>query len=141
MVLKFILRVLGIVQANKYCIQSTCTSCSLGYKYSSASCLIYCPTGTSINGKNCTEGSDLEVFSLKFKISTNYTANSIGTFSHPLNYTFSNSTGVTPIPTIDRGFYFSSNSHLISSTSWVVGPKFCLVIYYQGFTSGSILSI
>ena len=42
---------------------------------------------------------------------------------------------------MDRGFYFSSSSYLVSNTSWVLSPRFCFSIFFRAFSPGIVFKI
>ena len=127
--------------ANFDCLANPCVSCSSGYNFQSVSCLPICPAGFAIAGNKCNPGQSQDLFNINFISFRNFDASSIVSFSHPKMYKFSNETRVTPIPTIDRGFYFFSSYYLISNTSWVLSPRFCIGIYYKALNPGILFQV
>ena len=105
--------------SNLYCFDSTCSPCTSGYLYNTHSCLLMCPTGftQSSSPNQCTASSSQSVFYVNFWEFGDYEASSIGSFSHPTGLSFSTATQLSPIPTMERGFYFASTSSLKSTTT------------------------
>ena len=65
----------------------------------------------------------------------------IGPFTHPNNISFNFSNTEVPSVTIDRGLYFHQNSLLVSSTSFILPPEFCLYIVVKFKAAGKVLEI
>ena len=126
---------------NLYCYSSECTNCTLGYNYLSLSCLLYCPWGYALKVDKCSPVSTLDLFTINFASFRKFNESSINSFSNPENYTFNNLTKVTPLVTIDRGFYFYSSSYLLSATSWVIAPNFCFTMFLRPVDTGIIFQV
>ena len=129
------------VLANLYCSSISCVACTFGYNFQNISCLEYCPSGYYISGANCIANSSQDLFTINFFSFKKFGSNSIETFSHPNLYKFNSESKEAPISTFDRGFYFDSNSFIVSNTSWVLGPTFCFSIFYRALSPGIIFKI
>ena len=142
MLLSYLIVLLFVLsQANLHCTNIYCKTCTKFYNYRNISCLEYCPTGYKLNGTYCQPSGDDILFSINFMSYRKFNTNSIEYFSHPNKYNFNNLTKVTPVVTIDRGFYFFSSSFLVSNTSWILAPDFCIGIFLKVITPGLILQI
>jgi hypothetical protein len=129
--------------ANLYCIGSGCTSCSQGYRYQSKSCLSVCPTGYMLDSSltSCTSSSSQSLFSLQFSYFYDFSASQIADFAHPQGISFSDTGKNSPVPTVDRGFYFVSTSGLISNTLYIPAPDFTLRMLIKINADGKLFQI
>ena len=127
--------------SNINCVDSSCSSCTSGYLYKSLSCLPLCPTGytQSANPSICTATSSQNIFFLRFWEFRQFAATSIGNFQHPTGLQFQNSAKGSPIPTMERGFYFVSTSKLKSTVNYIIGPDFSLRLCIRIKADGTIL--
>ena len=122
------------------CSNSACTSCNSGYLYNSLSCLPLCPTGftQSSSPKICTNTTNVNLFQLNFWNFYEFAASSIDQFQHPSGLPFQDPNRQSPIPTIDRGFYFADTSSLVSTTNFILAPDFSLRLWINIKTDGTI---
>ena len=127
--------------SNINCTSNDCSTCSSDYLQCESSCLKICPSGYIQSGEKCKSNANSYFFNLNLASFTNFSMLPISPFSHPNISKFSNTLQGTPIPTIDRGYYFYSNSYLVSNTSWVVGPKFTFQIYMRVIKPGLIFIV
>ena len=136
------------IASNINCGDSSCTYCLSGYLYQSASCLPLCPTGYTQNSSpnTCSAAASQNIFYLNFYGFRHFSATSIDNFEHPSGLQFQDALRQSPIPTVDRGFYFASTSRLVSTVNYILGPdltlSFCIYIITDGTifeaTSGGI---
>ena len=98
-----------------------------------------CPTGyTQSSSPNvCTAGTQ-NLFDLNFFEFHQFTASSIGNFQHPTGLQFKDSAKLSPIPTMERGFYFTSTSRLVSTVNYIIGPDFTLQFTIRIRADGTI---
>ena len=139
----FLLTVLFCVQfteSNLYCI-SDCKSCLSGFNYLYMSCLSICPSGFLLTGSECKVDLSQDLFRTDFTKPQVFVSKSIDNFYHPSGNSFNDLSKTTPVSTPDRGFYFHSTSYLISNTSWVLAPNFCLSIIFRPLGQGIIFQI
>ena len=113
-----ILLIFSVSSANIDCADVNCTSCTTGYLYKGISCLPLCPFGfSSLSVLNRCNGTGQNLFYIEFFAFTEYTSRSIEVFYHPYNLSFQDQSQKSPIPTIDRGFYFANTSSLVSASN------------------------
>lgn len=123
------------------CIQSSdlwCLKCSDGY-LTEGICLQSCPTGYIQNDKECIQKENT-IFTLKLYQEVSFSSQSISDWYTPDFSSFSSQTGKNPLPTIDRGFYFSHRSGLVSSKQFQPGLRFNLQALIKVISPGSIIS-
>ena len=127
--------------ANINCSGANCASCLSGYSYLSTSCLNVCPYGYQSSSNTCVANSSQSLFYLAFYEFLDYSASSINTFSHPSGLMFKDQGKLSPIPSIDRGFYFVNTSQLVSNSGWVTGPDFTVRFYIRVTGAGNVFTV
>ena len=138
----FCVILITIAYANIDCIDSVCSSCTIGYLHNSISCLTMCPTGYTQSQEVCTSTANLNVFTLYFFEYTLFNGINIGQFFTPSNIPFSSQSELTPIPTFHQGFYFTSSSSLNSiGAGWILSPTSSLNLYFLASSPGTIFQV
>ena len=137
------LKLLGILllstASNINCADSSCSSCTIGYLYNSISCLPLCPSGyTQSSSPNACAAVTQSLFYLNFWEFREFAVTSIGNFQHPTGLQFQDSAKLSPIPTMERGFYFASTSRLMSNVNYIIGPDFTLRLCIRIKADGTI---
>ena len=128
---------------NSFCFDSACKNCTnFKLNFDSSNCLDLCPKGFEPieNNTKCNATSIRTLFALEFHQEKRYSISSIGDFYHPDRANFQNNK-MGPIPTKDRGFYFSDTSRLLTSKSYILAPNFGLGIIIRVISPGTIFSI
>ena len=110
----------AMVSGNAYCAEQNCTSCIAPYTLVSYQCLSFCPTGYNSKGTSCTF-SYTTLISVNFLSDINFTENTVNSFVTPNEIAFNDPSKNTPIPTLDRGFYFGSTSQLLNVFPFSIG--------------------
>ncbi|CAG9335195.1 unnamed protein product [Blepharisma stoltei] len=123
---------------NKVCVNS-CPSLFVAY-----------PGIPSSSGNTCDApyGNDAILFELKFSSIQDLTAtyiensaNSIEKFLNPNSISFNSPTQNSPLPTIDRGFYFAATSSMTSDHNYNPALYFTLNLWIKPLASGEILNV
>ncbi|OMJ84046.1 hypothetical protein SteCoe_14915 [Stentor coeruleus] len=123
---------------------SKCISCS-SYLLSPV-CTRICPSGYTAAsfGKCSLLEAYPKLFFLDFSSETNLQLNSISSFYTPSNISYINSLKSSPLPTLDRGFYFSNNSTMAtlpeSNSSFIPSPNLTVKMWIKVISKGKILS-
>ncbi|CAG9326438.1 unnamed protein product [Blepharisma stoltei] len=123
-----------------------CSSCNTGfYLIGSLLCVDACPSNSNaimLPGSvfGCTAPSGI-LFSIDFSSQQDLTAHNIGEFMTPSSIAFNSLTKVTPLPTLDRGFYFEGSSGLIDTYNWIPSYLFSLNVWILPISPGVILSV
>ena len=148
-ILIIIVNRLSTVSSLYYCDTwnaTECLSCSTVYLVSSV-CTIVCPSGYSTVGSVCNyTGSPPILFTVDFSQLTNLQNTGIGPF---LNYnnsgtllTFNSTPILTPMPTLDRGFYFAATSVMNTvESSYIPSPDQTIKMWIKIIKEGYIFSI
>lgn len=127
--LAFLLLFLGQC-ANIYCSDPLCIFCMQGISYNDTSCLSLCPSKYSESDFSmfCIPEGNLNLFDMFFYNFTSISSFEIDSFYpfHQLSFESGMSDG--PMPTKDRGFYFSENSALIPYRNYIPAPDFTIRI-------------
>ena len=124
-----------------WCLDSSCTSCTQGYLYRNHKCLALCPTGYTTSGKICNESSSTLLFSMTTGIPLAFNSRSVNFFYHPSGLEFRDPGKLSPIMTKDRGLYFTSQSTLVSNTSWILSPNFVISYSLRVINEGVVFKI
>lgn len=122
---------------------SACISCS-SYLLSPV-CTRICPSGyTTSSGKCSLPEAYPKLFSLDFSSVTNLQLNNICSFYTPSNISYINSLKSSPLPTLDRGFYFSKSSTMATSpesnSSFIPAPNITVKMWIKIISNGKILT-
>ncbi|CAG9326437.1 unnamed protein product [Blepharisma stoltei] len=117
-----------------------CASCSSGILIGNLLCVDGCPSTSTLSGSACSAPSGL-LFSVDFTTQQSLTASSIGEFSTQSSTAFISPSKITPLPTLDRGFYFEGSSSLIDNNSYIPSYLFTLNIWIRPISPGTILSV
>ena len=142
MLITLIILQLGVTESsNINCASSSCSSCTSGYLYKSLSCLPLCPSGYTSSSNSCAPSANLNLFFLNFYEFLDYGATFIDNFSHPSNLPFKENGKASPIPTKDRGFYFTTTSALVSSLNTIMAPDFNLRFIIKITSNGNIFQV
>ncbi|OMJ94770.1 hypothetical protein SteCoe_1949 [Stentor coeruleus] len=143
--LAVLLAVLSFIgqSANIYCSDSLCTSCIQGILYNKTSCLSLCPSlySKSEFSISCIPEGNLNLFDMFFYNFTFFSSFQIGPFYpfHLLSFEDGISDG--PIPTKERGFYFSENSALVSDRNYMPAPDFTMRIAFLVKNPGTVFRV
>ena len=134
--------ILSTYSKNHYCSDANCSTCLQGYSYRSVSCVTICPEQSYLNALNiCSYSFKGDICKVQFFKFFNYDSSSIDVFYHPQNLPFQDSGRQSPIPTNDRGFYFTTTSTLKTNKHWVIGPTFMIDLIARVRNDGTILNI
>ena len=129
-----------LVSGNLFCTDSSCTSCIPPYILGCYQCLSFCPSGYSENTTDCVF-SKTAIISINFLQDINFTSSTIQGYETPQGISFSDSTRNAPIPTLDRGFYFNSNSQLLATNPISTGHEFSIILSLHILQPGTILDL
>ena len=126
------------------CWSNECYNCTEGkLNFEKTNCLDICPTGYTKSDilKNCNDTKiQKNLFEVDFKSNLNYYSSSIGDFTHPYKFPFKYDRN-GPIPTKDRGFYFSNTSRLTTSKQPILAPSFICGLVLKVLYPGNIFSV
>ncbi|OMJ84684.1 hypothetical protein SteCoe_14141 [Stentor coeruleus] len=124
------------------CIQivdDKCTSCSNSYLILPI-CSLICPSKYSISGSECISSETLPIlFSLEFSKVSSLTEMQIGNFVNQNSEAFQSPTKNTPLPTKDRGFFFSSTSLMICNEKDLIPSPFFTIKAWAKIESPGII--
>ncbi|CAG9335149.1 unnamed protein product [Blepharisma stoltei] len=133
----------------------TCQSSSKYYADSKI-CLTGCPSLFSPDHDGVSvlfwcdtpSGDDAILFTLPFStvqdVTGTYIASSTGSADHfvnPSSVSYNSATRTSPLPTLDRGFYFATTSGIIGSQSYTPALYFTLNMWIIPLSSGEILNV
>ncbi|CAG9335204.1 unnamed protein product [Blepharisma stoltei] len=139
---------LAISQCCIFCDSSSCavpcTLCSTGYSLiGNLLCVETCPSNSVFSSTPIPSCSSPfgQVFTIDFTTQKDLTAKTVASFSNLSNLQFGDSNQNTPLPTVDRGFYFASTSaiensniyipsYLFTMNIWIFPISFSGVIFY-----------
>ncbi|CAG9335184.1 unnamed protein product [Blepharisma stoltei] len=108
--------------------------------------LLNCPTCFNYCGKPREENAilfTLEFFGLQ-ELMSNYIEDSSGSglkFINPDDIPYSDPSQNSPLPTLDRGFYFATSSGIISDRNLIPGLYFILKLWIKPFVDGDMLNV
>ncbi|CAG9335193.1 unnamed protein product [Blepharisma stoltei] len=115
-------------------------------------CVNSCPSNFDSNtwvANSCgaPNGSDAIIFELKFTemqdLTATYITNSANSnekFLNPGSISYNSATHNSPLPTVDRGFYFASTSSMTSDQHYTPALYFTLNLWIKPLASGEILN-
>ena len=119
----------------------SCTYCDFGHYLLGNLCVSSCPTGYLAGGLLCVVDTNPFITLTLNDIQDQVTDSSSGiVFSTgPDTSFFPIGTSSDPIPSYQRGYYFTSTSYMTSS-NFVMSHNFTLIFYIKQITAGTILS-
>ncbi|CAG9335200.1 unnamed protein product [Blepharisma stoltei] len=130
--------------SSKYMIDSkiceaSCPSLFTSYQQCSPTCYNYCSSPTGANAILFTlEFSTIKNLQLNYIVSS---TDSTEKFINPLSIAYNSATKNSPLPTLDRGFYFAPTSKASSNKSHIPGLYFTLNLWIKSLASGQILNV
>ena len=144
MVYKVIALLLGlafkVTDARMYCVDALCSNCSTGILYRRVQCIDHCPFPQKKNANPCFYYIE-PLFNLKFYTQSGYSLNSYNGFNTSGNIPFNSESRMTPIPTVDQGFYFQSNSFISNITSKLLSNDFAVRLSGMFKADGTIFEL
>ncbi|CAG9335140.1 unnamed protein product [Blepharisma stoltei] len=137
----------------------TCTACNSNrFLIDSKICADSCPSRFTASSNLCTSSntncaapassSSAVVLRLQFKPIQDLTLTSIATtsdsselFENPGGISYNSQTQNSPLPTLDRGFYFATTSSITSNKSHIPSLYFMLKLWIKPLSYGQILVV
>lgn len=131
---------ISLSSAMLYCSNSTCLSCESIFFLYRHSCLSLCPFDYLENSGKCDQNLSVQLFNEDFIEFYAYNSSFFNNTFNKFN------TGIFteetfPIPTRDRGLYFSSNRSLESITSLIPSPDITIFFLLRVFSPGTLFSL